>query len=253
VVVQHAIYNTIYPIFNPTFIDTSFACRIGYGTHKAIDCTQRMMNLAGSNLYYLKLDIKKYFYSIDRDILFSLFEKKIKDYKFNNLLLKFTKIDTNIGIPIGNLVCQLYALIYLNPIDYFIKRFLKIKNYVRYVDDMVLIGLDRFVCFDLKETIIEFLKKYLKLELSKFTIQKIGKCLNFVGYRTWISARFIRKYSLFKFFRFIKIGKINSIISLLGHAKWSNSLYYLLFYLKNNNVNILNQLPNSYRKIALIF
>ena len=91
--------------------------------------------------YTLKLDIRKFFYSIDRRRLKKLIEKKIKDRRLVEAMMLFADMETNKGIPIGNLLSQIYALIYLNPLDHFIKRVLKVKRYVRYVDDFILIGI----------------------------------------------------------------------------------------------------------------
>jgi len=108
-----------------------------------------------------KLDIKKYFYSIDRNILRVLFEKKIKDKRFVDLMCKFTEMDGGTGIPIGNLLSQIYASIYMNETDQFIKRVLKIKSYVRYVDDFILIGLTLDEAKKHKETLETFVKENL--------------------------------------------------------------------------------------------
>lgn len=183
IVVQHAIYRIVYPIFNRTFISTSFACRIGYGTHKASRCVLSMIRKYDDNLYSLKLDVRKFFYSINRSILEQLIRKKIKDDRLINAMMLFTKMDSSIGIPIGNLLSQLYALIYLNPVDHFIKRELKINDYARYVDDMVIVGLERDECLMVKRRVEDFLATRLDLKLSKHTIQKISRGINFVGYR----------------------------------------------------------------------
>jgi len=160
----------------------------------------------------------------------------------------FGKKDGPIGIPIGNLLSQIYALIYLNPLDHFVKRTLKVRHYVRYVDDFILFGLTRDQCLESRKQIVCFLKDKLCLSLSKSSIQKIKKGINFVGYRTWKSRRFIRKYSLYKFKRFVKKEKRESIISLLGHAKRTNSLPYMLKIIKKENSNGKNiQLPKNYR------
>ena len=82
VVVQHAIYRVIYDFFNKSFISTSFACRVGYGTHRAAQYTNAAMKKYSGEKYILKMDIRKFFYSINRDILKSLIEKKIKDTRF---------------------------------------------------------------------------------------------------------------------------------------------------------------------------
>jgi RNA-directed DNA polymerase len=248
VVVQHAIYRTIYSIFDRSFIATSFACRLGYGTHKAARYTRLAMKRHSGDDYILKLDVRKFFYSIRRCILRKLIERKIKDKRFVDVMMMFAEMETLLGIPIGNLLSQIYALIYLNPLDHFMKRVLKIKDYIRYVDDFLSIGFPRAKCIELKKTIVEFLHNTLGLALSKCTIQKIRKGVNFCGYRIWRSLVFIRKYSLYKFKRMVKTGKQASINSLLGHAKHTNSLPYMINILKEEikNANYL-QIPKNFR------
>lgn len=251
VVVQHAIYRQIYDIFDRTFVNTSFACRKGYGTHKASQYTQNAMRKYDSNLYTLKLDIRKFFYSIDRDILKSFIEKRIKDSRLVDIMMLFTQMEGTIGIPIGNLLSQIYALIYLNPLDHFIKRNMKIRHYVRYVDDFVLIGLERSAAVNARDTIIDFIRSWLHLELSRSTIQKIKKGINFVGYRTWQGKKFIRKFSLYKFFRMANQGKLQSIVSIMGHAKTTASLPYMMKRLRYEFPLMSNRLPNYCRLAAL--
>lgn len=249
IVVQHAIYRVIYAIFDRTFINTSFACRKGLGTHRASAYTQKALCCYDDDLYTLKLDIRKFFYSISRPILRKLIERRIKDRRLVDIMMLFAEYEDPVGIPIGNLLSQVYALIYLNPLDHFVKRQLKIRHYVRYVDDFILFGLSRDKCVEYKEKIIAFLKTALSLQLSKHTIQKIKKGGNFVGYRTWKNYRLIRKYSLFKFKRFMKRGKWESIISLLGHAKNTQSLKYMIKLLKEGLDGKDIRLPKSYRSI----
>lgn len=254
IVVQHAIYRIIRPIFDKTFINTSFGCRKGYGTHRASRYAQKALRQYDKELYTLKLDIRKYFYSINRGILRKLIERKIKDKKFVDILMTFAIYEDPIGIPIGNLLSQIYALIYMNPLDHYVKRILKVKYYVRYVDDFILFGLTRDKCFEYKYLIIIYLKDNLHLILSKFTIQKIKKGVNFVGYRTWQSYKLIRKYSLCNFKRSVKNGKLQSIISLLGHAKDTLSLKHMLKIIKEMNKYAKNiQIPKSYLKIYNLY
>ena len=246
IVVQHAIYRMICPIFDKTFINTSFACRKGYGTHRASKYTQKALRQYNKELYTLKLDIRKYFYSIDRKILRKLIERKIKDKRFVDILMVFAIYEDPVGIPIGNLLSQIYALIYLNPLDHFMKRILKIKHYVRYVDDFILFGLTRDECLEYKKIIISFIKNNLNLVLSKFTIQKIKRGVNFVGYRTWQGYKLIRKYSLYNFKRSVKKRKLQSIISLLGHAKDTLSLKHMLKIIKEMDYAENIQIPENY-------
>ncbi|TSA08009.1 MAG: hypothetical protein D4R73_09135 [Deltaproteobacteria bacterium] len=247
IVLQHAIYRVIYPIFDRTFISTSFACRNGYGTHKASDYTQKALRHYGNDAYILKLDVRKFFYSIDRQILRGLIEGKIKDRRLVDAMMLFADTGDPLGIPIGNLLSQLYALIYLNPVDHFIKRVLKVRHYVRYVDDMVLIGLSREQALAYRGLIVEYLKTKLHLELSKSTIQRIKRGVNFVGYHTWKTRRIIRKYSLYKFSRRLKSGDQQAVVSLLGHAKGTDSLPHLLRLIKAAPQSI--KLPRTYKKL----
>jgi len=109
VVVQHAVYRVIYPLFDRTFISTSFACRKGYGTHRASDYTQQAMRKCGGDEYFLQLDVRKFFYSIDRSVLRELIERKIKDRRMVDVMMLFAEVEEPCGIPIGNLLSQLCA------------------------------------------------------------------------------------------------------------------------------------------------
>jgi RNA-directed DNA polymerase len=231
-VVQHAIYRHVYSIFNGMFISTSFACRRGMGTHRASAYTQSAMRSASDNAYYLKLDIKKFFYSIDRDVLQGLIEQKIKDARLVDIMMMFARCDDATGIPIGNLLSQLFALIYLNPLDHFIKRILHVGRYVRYVDDFILIGHTRTRCHSFREIIDCYLWGLLGLSLSRWTIMKIKRGINFVGYRTFQAYKLIRRYSFCKFKRAVIAGKDEVITSLLGHANTTASLPSMMRFLE---------------------
>lgn len=249
-VVQHAIYRIILPIFDKKFIDQSYACRLNKGTHKAADYCQTALQNIPRDSYCLKLDIRKFFYRIDRCILRTIIEKTIKDCRFVDIMMLFCEYGDRIGIPIGNLLSQLYALIYLNCLDHFIKRTLKIKKYCRYVDDFILFGISRQECESYKYTIERFLAATLNLELSKFTISKMTKGLNFVGYRTWASKRFIRKHSLFKYKRNANKQRLDSLISTMGHARNTHSLKHLISTLKENFNDLYLQIPKVYRQCS---
>ena len=246
-VVQHAIYAVVGPMFEKSFIDQSYACRVGYGTHKAADYAQQVLRNIPRNSYNLKLDIRKFFYTIDRTILQILIARKIKDSRFVNLMLLFADYGEPLGIPIGNLLSQLYALIYLNPLDHFIKRNLKVKYYCRYVDDFILFGLNKEKLIEYKSYIILLLEIF-KLKLSKFTLSSMKKGINFVGYRTWSSKRFIRKHSLYVFNKFLKKNNKEGIVSSLGHALKTGSLRYMLKTIKESYNAYYLQLPKVYRQ-----
>jgi retron-type reverse transcriptase len=248
IVVQHAIYAVVRPIFERSFIDASFACRIGKGTHKASAYAMAALRQSAPESYTLKLDVRKFFYRIDRAILRRLIERKIKDGRLVEMMMLFAELPEATGIPIGNLLSQLYALIYLDALDHYVKRELKVKRYCRYVDDFILFDLTREQCLDYKAKIEAFLRDELHLELSKWTIAKTKRGVNFVGYRMWRRARFIRKYSLFKFRRAVKRGKTDSVISLLGHAKQTHSLGAMWRTIREVNPDLVNRLPPRVRR-----
>ena len=247
-VVQHAVYNAIRPIFDKCFIDQSFACRRGKGTHLAADYVQHSLQQVPRDSYALQLDIRKYYHRIDRRILRTLIEKKIKDHRLVDLIIAFADNDADTGTPIGNLLSQLFGLIYLNPLDHYIKRELKVEHYARYVDDFVLIGLTHAQAVDYKEKIITFLAERLHLELSKASIHGITKGINFVGFRTWASKRFVRKRALYIFRRAVTKNKPESIISCLGHARKTASMLTMLSYLRSKNHAAYRQLPETIRR-----
>ena len=248
-VVQHAIYRVIYGIFNAGFIDQSFACRKGKGTHKAADYAQQALRESPAGSHTIKLDIRKFFYRINRAILRKQIERKIKDRRFVDVMMLFAEYGEPIGIPIGNLLSQTYALIYLNPLDHFAKRVLKAVRYCRYVDDFIVFGVSRERCNQILADVKAFIAT-LGLELSKYTIAPVRRGINFVGYRTWASRRFIRKHSLFKFRRAAKAAKLDSMASILGHACRTHSLRSLITTIKEHYHDLYHCLPKVYRRRA---
>lgn len=243
VIVQHAIYRVIYPIFDKTFIETSFACRKGKGTHRCADYVQQSMRHYSNDFYNVHLDIRKFFYSIDREILFKQIKRKIKDPRLLDVIHKFIGHPDAFGVPIGNLLSQLFALIYLNPVDHFVKRFLKVTHYARYVDDMILIGLSKEYSNECAVRIEEFVHEHLNLSLSKSSISKMNRGLNFVGYRTWKSKRFVRRHSLFKFSKALKKENINSLNSLMSHARKTASFWHYCSRIRQEKPELINHLP----------
>lgn len=234
-VAQHAIYRVVGPLFDRTFVAESFACRAGYGTHRASLHVQQALKQCDPEGYVLKLDIRKFFYRIDRNILRVLIERKIKDERLLNIMMLYAEQDDPLGIPIGNLLSQLYALIYLSPLDHYIKRDLGILHYARYVDDLVLIGLSRPHAVALRQRIAEFIADNLRLEYSKTSITPVHRGVNFVGWRTWGHRRLLRKHSLYRFRRALKRGEMASVVSILGHAKDTASLAHLIQAIKEQN------------------
>jgi hypothetical protein len=242
-VVQHAIYQLTYPIFNAGFIDQSFACRVGKGTHAAADYAQTALRSSPPDGYLLQLDIRKFFYTIDRTVLATQLARKIKDKRFVAVMLQFADYGQPKGIPIGNLLSQMYALVYLNPLDHFIKRVLKARRYCRYVDDFVIFGETRQTCLNFLARIQAFIAGQLGLSLSRYSLHRVTRGLNFVGFRTWRSTRFVRKHSLYTFTQSAKKGALESVISILGHAKNTASFNHLFTTLKDHHHDLFDRLP----------
>ena len=176
-----------------------------------------------------------------------MIERKIKDGRFVEVMMQFADHGEPVGIPIGNLLSQLFALIYLNGLDHHIKRELKAGAYCRYVDDFIVFGITRERAASILASVIEYIKT-LGLELSKYTIATVKRGINFVGYRTWQSKRFIRKRSLFVFTRALRSEKLESALSILGHARKTHSLKYLITTLKEKYHDLC--LPKAYRRPA---
>ena len=227
-VLQHTVYNYIYDLFDKKFIFDSYGCRRLKGTHKASARLQTFMRKHSNDEYYLQLDIRKYYYNISHSILKKLLTRVVEDKRIVDLIMLFVNTSQKIGLYVGNVLSQLFGLIYLNPLDHFIKRVLKVKHYLRYVDDFILVGISKEKANEFKEKIETFLKDNLELELSKFRIAKIKYGCNFVGFRTWKKMKFIRKHTLHNFSRALKKQKTDSIVSILGHAKHSSSHKYLI-------------------------
>jgi retron-type reverse transcriptase len=249
-VVQHALNNIIEPIFDSTFIYDSYACRKGKGIHSGIDRLAGFIHqicLKHQNPYVLKGDVHKYFPSINHKILFRIISKKIKCPKTLKLINKIIQSDGEIGIPIGNLTSQLFANIYLNQLDHYIKENLGIKYYIRYMDDFVIIHQDKVFLNIVLDKIESYLNNNLDLKLNgKTSIFPLKSGIDFLGYRSWRNHRLLRKSNIirikrtFKYFREqynlgnIDIEKINSTIqSWLGHAKHANT-YNLRCSIFNN-------------------
>lgn len=245
VVVQHAIYKVIYPIFDTTFIHDSYGCRVGKGTHKAADKAQQFLRQSSEDSYILQLDIRKFYYSINRTVLREQLKAKIKDRKMVQLMYMFVTGEDTTGVPIGNLLSQLYALVYLNPLDHYIKRTLKCKRYVRYVDDFIIFGISKAVAVALKDCIELWLRQYLCLSLSRYTIQTVKCGVNFVGFRTYQRTRIVRKHSLYSFSKALKKNSTASVVSIIGNAKRSASYYHFGARLIEEYPVVVRSLPKG--------
>lgn len=245
-VVQHAIYAVTSPIFEAHYIHTNFACRVGRGTHVAADWLQAAMRRAPRTDWVLHVDVRKFFYSIDRDVLQVLLGKIIKCAPLMKLMHAFAQRPEPTGVPIGNLMSQTFANLYLNSLDHFCKRQLRVKEYGRYMDDSIMLAPDRATGLLWLQSIRKHLA-LLGLEVSHYSLHPVKRGTNFVGFRTWASGRFVRPRIVSALRSDARRGKLESIISRLGHARRTCSLHPLLTHLKDKHHDIFDRLPPSYR------
>ena len=212
--------NILKPYFIPRFIQTTYACIEGRGMHKACLDMQEMMKHCTriwNNYYILKMDIAKYFDNIDKKILLDILEKRIKDKDVMwliNEILYANKREK--GLEIGNYTSQMFANIYLNEYDWYVKRDLHIKYFSRYMDDSILLVKTKKEAIQALENIKRFLKENLHLELnSKTQIFKSSQGVNYCGYK-------INEYRL----------KIRD----KGKKKLKKKIKYLIYEIKNGKM-----------------
>ncbi len=217
-VVQWAIYKQLNPFYDKLFIEDSYACRIGKGSHRAADRLQywlKQVSRKPEKWYYLKLDISKYFYRVDHEVLLSILERRVKDQRLMRLLHKIVNCEdtkfglpagfspedctedmwlSSVGMPIGNLTSQLFANIYLNELDQYCKHELNVHYYIRYMDDIIILSSDKPLLHRLKTEIEIFLKDNLRLDLNnKTAIRPVELGIDFVGYKIWSTHRKLKK------------------------------------------------------------
>lgn len=229
-IVQWSIYQYLNPIYDKAFIEDSYACRKGKGSHKAANRLQYWMRQVdrkpGAGWYYLKIDISKYFYRVDHEILLAILGRKIKDAEMMNCIRRIVNSRAeafglprgkapqevppeewlyDVGMPIGNLTSQLFANIYLNDLDQYCKHQLKIHYYIRYMDDIVILAKDKATLHEWKAKIEKFLNEQLKLDLNKKTsIRPVRSGVEFVGVRIWTYKKKLRKSTVRRIKREVK-------------------------------------------------
>lgn len=267
-VLHHALFRILYPLFDKGFIFDSYSCRLGKGTHRAVNrlekFTRKLSKNNRQNIFALKCDIRRFFDSVDQNILLGLIRKKVQDDDAVWLLLKIIKSfekSPHRGLPLGNVTSQLFANIYLNEIDQFVKHKLRIKYYLRYCDDFVILDKNVFypssrTCFgislrtenDIWErtsnnltsligSISCFLKEKLKLTLhsDKIIIRKYGQGIDWLGYVVLPHYRVLRTKTKKRMFRKIKESKAKLNQDLVSRESFNQSLQSYHGVLKHCN------------------
>lgn len=208
-VIARSIYNVMNPILGRTFIDDSYSCIIGKGQLAAM---QRLsgwidyVNKSGKQWFYLKLDIEKFFYRINQQKLMAILRKKIADQRLLAVLehylcdasmafglplgtkspmdVKQDEMLWDVGISIGGGLSHLYGNVYLNELDQYCKRDLRIHYYIRFMDDVIILSDDKKQLHDYYHLLSEFIDKNLALRFNhKTAIRPVTQGVEFVGYQ----------------------------------------------------------------------
>jgi len=234
------------PLFDKTFIFDSYSCRKEKGTHKSfnrlVKVARKQSNNYSGSCWALKCDIKKFFHSIDHEILIKLLSQRISDERLMNLLKEIIESFERLsgkGMPLGNLTSQLFANIYLDPLDKFVKHKLKVKYYLRYADDFIILTKDRNTMETYKNEISSFLEDRLKLSLhpDKIAFRKLNWGLDFVGYIAHPKFNLPRRKTVERMFARLEKTKETT------PEKFNESIQSYLGYLKHvDSVKISNKL-----------
>jgi retron-type reverse transcriptase len=190
--VHHAIYRKLYPFFERFFIHDSYSCRKDKGSHRAMNRFRQFARKVSRNdtgtAWVLKCDIRKFFANIDHKILMNILRKRIADegtlWLLEQIINSFCVDGRKVGLPLGNLTSQLFVNVYMNEFDQFVKRKLKVRYYIRYADDFVLLHPDRKHLKEFLSQIAVFLETELQLSLHprKITVKTVASGVDFLGW-----------------------------------------------------------------------
>lgn len=226
-IVHHAVYRVLYPIFDPSFIYDSYSCRNGKGTHRAVKRLEDFSRKVSKNYiepcFALKCDVRKFFFSVDHKILFELIKRRVKDEAVLDLvneIIESFHVDMDKGIPIGNLTSQLFANIYLDELDQFVKHVLKVKYYLRYCDDFVILSDNIAYLESVRVAIEQFLQEELKLSFheDKITIRKLRQGIDFLGYVIFPHHTILRTKTKRRMLQRVNEKNLPSYLGILTHC-----------------------------------
>lgn len=202
---HHVLYRKLYPFFDRTWIADSFSCRNDKGTHRAMNRFKKFAGKVSKNntrtCWVLKCDIRKFFASIDQEILLKIIVKYIKDERIvaviREIIQSFQSTGPSIGLPLGNLTSQLLVNVYMNEFDQFTKHKLKAKYYIRYADDFVFLSENKGFLEKILLLVKDFLNQKLNLSLhpDKVYIKTFSSSVDFLGWVHFPDHRVLRAAS----------------------------------------------------------
>lgn len=230
---HHAIYRILYPYFDRQFIYNSYSCRLEKGTHKAINHFRSLAQKVSRNntriVWILKCDIRKFFANINHAILKNILRKHIHDddalWILGRIIDSFnTAGKIGVGLPLGNLTSQLLVNVYMNEFDQFVKRILKVKFYIRYADDFIILHESKDYLKNLLPKLSEFLLTRLMLALhpDKVFIKTLASGMDFLGWVSFPYHRVLRTSTKCRMFRKLRQNPKKEVtasyLGMLGHG-----------------------------------
>ncbi len=242
-IVHRAIYRKLYQSFDCVFITDSFSCRLGKGTHRALDRFTQFACESSQNhrkvAWVLKCDVRKFFASVEHDVLLGIVDEYIADKRIvwllENIVRSFSSGIEGIGLPLGNLTSQLLANVFLNVFDQFIKHRLHVKHYIRYADDFVIFSRDREYLEDVLVLLQDFLSSELRLQLhpDKVELRTFASGVDFLGWVHFPDHRVLRTTTKRRMLKAIGNGATKEAVAsykgLLSHGntfKLSNNINF---------------------------
>lgn len=215
-IIQWAIMLQLEDTFKKNFITDTYASIKGKGTHRCVYKIKKIFYDKPEDVKYcLKIDVKKYYPSINNTILINLLWRKIKDVKLMNLLTKIVFSLGEKGQPIGSLLSQYFGNIYLSSLDHFIKEELGVKYYFRYCDDMVILSNSKKKLRVILSKINKFLKTKLDVSVKENyqIFPTFERGLDFLGYRFFERYTLIRKRNIKNIKRCVRKYRNRKILS----------------------------------------
>ncbi len=228
---HHAIHRKLYPFFATLFISDSFSCQTGKGMHRALERFEKLARMTSQNnmrtCWVLKCDIRKFFASVDHAILVDILRNRITSPRLLDLLKSVIgsfEVCHGKGIPLGNLTSQLFANVYMNELDQFVKNDLHMRYYARYADDFVFMSHDRSGLSNCLPKVAAFLSGSLALSLhpDKVFIKTLAPGVDFLGWVHFPHHRVLRTKTKIRMKKRVGYSpnrqSVESYLGLLSHG-----------------------------------
>lgn len=258
--VHQMLYDALVAVFDKGFIFHSFSCRVGKGTHQGIHYLHRSLRQVSASgkrpCFALKMDIRRFFDSVDHQILKQLIAKRVQDQRLLALIGividSFTSAaatERAVGLPLGNVTSQLFANIYLHELDDFVKQTLREKHYLRYCDDFVLVAPQRGQLEALIQPIETFLQERLRLTLhpKKIILRELRQGIDYLGYILFLKHRLLRTRTRRRMQRRLRKKYADYLSQRIDRAEMDQSLQSYLGMLSHANAYRLAEgLKNAY-------